>query len=151
IHSIIAAKIDEATFLPLPDRLGDWRPRASNELLAALWDNPYDALLVGCGLGRAVSTREFLDRLLESLPTLQKPPALVLDADALNHLADLPEWWTRFTFPAPPILTPHPGEMARLLGIKTAEVQANRVQHARAAAQQWNAIVVLKGAYTLVA
>lgn len=151
IHAIVAAKMDEATFLPLPDRLGDWRPRAVNELLAALWDNPYDALLVGCGLGRAVSTREFLERLLENLPTLENSPALVLDADGLNHLADISEWWTRFQFPAPPILTPHPGEMGRLLGIKTKEVQSDRIRIASEAAQHWNAIVVLKGAFTVVA
>ena len=151
IHSIIATKMDEATFLPLPDHAGDWRPRAANELLAVLWDNPYQALLVGCGIGRAVSTREFLERLFEQLPTLENPPPLVLDADALNQLADISEWWTKFSFPAPPILTPHPGEMARLRGMKTREVQENRINVARDAAQQWNAVVVLKGALTVVA
>lgn len=151
IHPIVAAKIDEATFLPLPDHAGDWRPRAANELLAFLWDNPYSALLVGCGIGRALSTREFLERLFENLPTLENPPPLVLDADALNHLADISEWWKKFSFAAPPILTPHPGEMARLLDIKTRAVQANRAESAQRAAQQWNAIVVLKGAHTVVA
>ncbi len=151
IHAIVAGKIDEATFLPLPDRLGDWRPRAANELLAVLWDAKYDALLVGCGLGRAESTREFLSRLLENLPTLENPPLLVLDADALNILADLSEWWTRFSFAAPPILTPHPGEMARLMGTSTREIQNNRIALARDAAREWRAIVVLKGAFTVVA
>ena len=151
IHPIVAAKIDEATFLPLPDRLGDWRPRGANELLAVLWDSNYDALMLGCGLGGAVSTREFLARLLENLPTLENPPLIVLDADALNHLAEIPEWWTRFVFATPPILTPHPGEMARLLGITVQEVQANRLGIARDAAQQWNAIVALKGAFTIIA
>lgn len=151
IHPIIAAKIDEATFLPVPDRLGDWRPRSATELLAFLWDNKYESLLVGCGLGRSQSTSEFLERLLDGLPTLENPPALVLDADALNYLAEIPEWWSRFTFSMPPILTPHPGEMARLVGIKTSEVQKNRIEVARDAAQLWNAIVVLKGAFTVVA
>ncbi len=151
IHSIIASKIDEATFLPLPDRLGDWRPRGANELLAFMWDSPYDALLVGCGLGRTDGTRAFLERLLEGLPALENPPLLIIDADGLNNLADSGEWWSRFTFSAPPILTPHPGEMARLLGTSTAEVQANRVEAARHAATEWNAIVVLKGAYTVIA
>src|SRR5581483_1571604 len=81
IHAMVAAKIDEATFLPLPDRAGSWRPRAANELLAQLWDMPYDALLVGCGLGRAEGSGDFLRRLLEGLPQLDKAPALVLDAD----------------------------------------------------------------------
>ena len=139
------------TFVSLPDRLGDWRPRAANELLAVLWDADYDVLVVGCGLGHADSTREFLARLLENFPTLENPPPLVLDADALNLLAELPEWWTRFPFASPAVLTPHPGEMARLLGVEIADVQSNRIESARSAAQQWNAIVVLKGAFTVVA
>ncbi len=151
IHPIVASKIDEATFVPLPDHAGEWRPRAVNELLAVLWDAPYEALLVGCGLGRAPSTADFVNRLLENFPTLEKPPALVLDADALNHLAAVPEWWTHFQFVEPPVLTPHPGEMARLLGIHTKQVQANRIGIARDAAKDWNAIVVLKGAFTIVA
>lgn len=151
IHPIVAARIDEATFVPLPDRVGDWRPRSANELLAVLWESNYDALLVGCGLGRSDSTAEFLQRLLEQLPTLKNPPPLVLDADALNLLAEIPEWWARFDFATPPILTPHPGEMARLLGTTTAEVQANRINRARDAARAWDAIVALKGAFTVIA
>ncbi|MCC7162264.1 MAG: NAD(P)H-hydrate dehydratase [Anaerolineae bacterium] len=151
IHAIVASRIDHATFLPLPDRLGDWRPRGANELLAALWDANYDALLVGCGLGRAEGTREFLERLLENLRALENPPPLILDADGLNHLANIPEWWRRFEFSVPPILTPHPGEMARLLGVTTQEVQQDRVGVARAAAAEWSAVVVLKGAYTVIA
>jgi ADP-dependent NAD(P)H-hydrate dehydratase / NAD(P)H-hydrate epimerase len=137
--------------LPLPDRMGEWRPRAANDLLEYLWDTPYDALLVGCGLGRADSTLEFLLRLLENLHTLENVPALVLDADALNLLAGRPEWWTHLTLPLPPIFTPHPGEMARLLGSSTAEVQQDRRAAAREAARRWNVIAVLKGAYTLIA
>lgn len=151
IHAIVAAKIDEATFLPLPDRLSDWRPRAANELLAQLWDAEYDALLVGCGLGVSEGTRDFLLRLLEHYNTLEYPPALVLDADALNLLAGVPEWWTQFSLHAPPILTPHPGEMARLLGTNIAHVQNDRVRVARDAARAWNAVVVLKGAFTVIA
>lgn len=151
LQPIIAAKIDEATFLPLPDRLGDWRPRAANELLAALWDTEYDALLVGCGLGQSEGARGFLGRLLENFNTLETPPTLVLDADALNFLADLPEWQRTLTFDAPPILTPHPGEMARLRNTDVASIQNYRVDVARDAARQWNAIVVLKGAFTVIA
>lgn len=151
IHAIIASKIDEATFLPVPDRLGDWRPRSANELLAVLWDANYDALLVGCGMGRAESAREFLERLLEGLPTFENPPPVVLDADGLNLLAGISEWWSRYPFASPPILTPHPGEMARLLGVGTKEVQKDRIGVARDAARRWEAVVVLKGAFTVVA
>jgi NAD(P)H-hydrate epimerase len=151
LHPVIATKMDEATYLPLPDRLGDWRPRAAHELLAALWDTAYDVLLVGCGLGQSDGARDFLLRLLENFHALEQPPAFVLDADALNILASVPEWWNAFTLPVPPILTPHPGEMARLLDRDVASVQTNRVDAARDAARQWNAVVVLKGAFTVIA
>ncbi len=151
IHAIIASKIDEATFLPLPDRLGEWRPRGASDLLAQLWDSQYDALLIGCGLGQSESTRDFLARLLENFNTLENPPALVLDADALNLVATIPEWWKTFALHVPPILTPHPGEMARLLNTDIASVQKNRVETARDAAHEWNAVVVLKGAFTIIA
>ncbi|OQY81755.1 MAG: NAD(P)H-hydrate dehydratase [Chloroflexi bacterium UTCFX4] len=151
LQPIIASKIDEATFLPLPDRLGDWRPRAANELLAALWDAEYDALLVGCGLGQSEGARGFLARLLENFNTLETPPTLILDADALNFLAALSEEPRALTFDAPPILTPHPGEMARLRNTNVASIQNDRVEVARDAARQWNAIIVLKGAFTVIA
>lgn len=79
---------------------------------------------------------------LRRLPT-------VLDADALNALAQSERW--REHLPPHAILTPHPGEMARLCGCSTGEVQANRIGLARDKAVAWNAVVVLKGAYTVVA
>jgi NAD(P)H-hydrate epimerase len=77
------------------------------------------------------------------------PLPLVLDADALNTLARVPEWWQRLTDDA--ILTPHPGEMARLTGVPIAEVQMDRLGIAKRAATNWNKTVVLKGAYTVIA
>jgi NAD(P)H-hydrate epimerase len=74
---------------------------------------------------------------------------LVLDADALNALADSARKKTRLGINR--ILTPHPGEMARLLGKTTEAIQADRAGAARRAAKEWGAIIVLKGAHTLVA
>lgn len=79
---------------------------------------------------------------LRRLPT-------VIDADALNALAQSERW--REHLPPRAILTPHPGEMARLCGCSTRDVQADRIGMARARAADWNAVVVLKGAYTVVA
>jgi hydroxyethylthiazole kinase-like uncharacterized protein yjeF len=73
----------------------------------------------------------------------------VIDADALNALAQTPGWHEHL--PPQAILTPHPGEMARLCGCATAEVQADRLGLAREKAAAWNAVIVLKGAYTVVA
>ncbi|MDR1603660.1 MAG: NAD(P)H-hydrate dehydratase [Gracilibacteraceae bacterium] len=98
----------------------------------------------GPGLGREKSFLPALERLLHA----NDLPA-VLDADALNLLAGAWEIW-------PPeranlVLTPHPGEMARLCGCRTEEIQAARLETARRAARQWGAVVVLKGAGTIVA
>jgi NAD(P)H-hydrate epimerase len=76
-------------------------------------------------------------------------PSLVVDADALNILANTPGWWTKLTTDA--ILTPHPGEMARLAGVTVAEVQADREGIAKNLAAKWNKTIVLKGAYTVIA
>jgi NAD(P)H-hydrate epimerase len=97
-----------------------------------------DVLAIGPGLGQGQWGRSLLDTALES----DKPT--VIDADALNLLAQAPcsnsNW----------ILTPHPGEAGRLLGVSTAEIQANRLQSARELAARYGATVVLKGAGTLV-
>ena len=76
-------------------------------------------------------------------------PPLVLDADALNILATTSGWWTKLTTDA--ILTPHPGEMARLAGMTIEEVQADRERVAKDLAAKWNKTIVLKGAYTVIA
>jgi hydroxyethylthiazole kinase-like uncharacterized protein yjeF len=73
----------------------------------------------------------------------------VLDADALNTLAQIPDWWQKLIQDA--ILTPHPGEMARLAGVSVDEVQRQRLDIARKSAVEWRKVVVLKGAYTVVA
>lgn len=73
----------------------------------------------------------------------------VIDADALNALAQSERWQEHL--PPQTILTPHPGEMARLCGCSTRAVQADRIALARAKAVEWNAIIVLKGAYTVIA
>jgi NAD(P)H-hydrate epimerase len=80
-----------------------------------------------------------------------QPPPLVVDADGLNALALVEEWWKHL--PAGTILTPHPGEMARLMGDGTAvqEIQSDREGLAQKMAAKWNAVVVLKGALTVVA
>ena len=73
-------------------------------------------------------------------------PPTVADADGLNTLARIPEWWERW--PSSAVLTPHPGEMARLTGDTGG---SSRLDSALEAAAHWNKTVVLKGAHTVVA
>lgn len=74
---------------------------------------------------------------------------MVVDADALRILAELPEWWK--LLPAGSILTPHPGEMAALTGLSVQEIQEKRLELAVHFAKEWKQIVILKGALTIIA
>jgi NAD(P)H-hydrate epimerase len=103
-------------------------------------------MLLGCGLGQTGTVKGFIIEVLEGL---MPPPWLVLDADALNALAEVKDWWRRFTFDA--ILTPHPGELSRLTGLSAEEIQEDRTGTARQMAARWRKVIVLKGAYTVVA
>lgn len=169
--AILAIKLTECTFLPLPSDMGAIAPHAIEKLVDAL--KSYKSLLVGCGLGQDKETVSFLKALFtrQDAPAHQpaRPmgfaariaqaeakenehtnlPALVLDADALNILAEWDEWVG--AVPEGSILTPHPGEMARLLKTTVEEIQSDRVGIALKAAAQWKQIVVLKGAATVIA
>jgi hydroxyethylthiazole kinase-like uncharacterized protein yjeF len=168
LHPILASKLVEVTFLVLPHDLGALVPEANRLLVEKLPE--YNALLIGPGLGTVDSTVEFVHRLLgvhgagrrrqigfvsaqEEKATQEEEhqalPPLVIDADALNALALVPCWWETLTARA--VLTPHPGEMSRLLDCSIEEVEADRVAAARGAAQQWQQVVVLKGAHSVIA
>jgi NAD(P)H-hydrate epimerase len=101
---------------------------------------------MGCGLGQSKSAIRFIKSTLFRLKP--ESPSLVLDADALNTLAKTPKWWQQLADDA--ILTPHPGEMARLAGVSIEEVQSDRVGIAKKVALEWHKTVVLKGAYTVI-
>jgi NAD(P)H-hydrate epimerase len=161
-------RLAEITLRPLPE--ADWGvlgEAAADELFKHL--EGYSALLVGPGLGHEEPSRHFLERLLsldvphhrgqigfrlganEDAPAEKQRPALpptVLDADALNLLSEIESWWERLPR-GQCILTPHPGEMRRLL--KVEELGEDRAKVAEQAAAQWGQVVVLKGATTVVA
>jgi len=140
---IMASSLREPTWLPLPEADGAIAERAYDTVADKA--SAYDALLVGCGLGTKAGTREFLRRLLASGPL----PSLVLDADALNLLSQDTEWWA--SLPPDTIITPHPGELARLTSRSAREINADRWAVARQCAEAWSVVMVLKGAHTLVA
>ncbi|MGB7193936.1 MAG: NAD(P)H-hydrate dehydratase [Collimonas pratensis] len=103
-------------------------------------------LVVGTGMGMANSALALLTRALDALSWL------VLDADALNLLARQPQLQVQLAQRQHAVLmTPHPLEAARLLGLSTSEIQADRVTAARKLASRFNAVVVLKGAGSIIA
>ncbi len=120
----------------------------ANLVLSSLQD--YKAILVGPGLGEAASfVGALVDGLREPAAGQQAPP-LVVDADGLNLLAAMADWPERL--PPGSVLTPHPGEMARLAGRPLNAIQdEERVELARERAAEWGHVVVLKGAFTVIA
>jgi len=105
------------------------------------------AMLVGCGLGQSDAAINLVRQVVLQPET--ELPSLVLDADALNILARAPDWWRDLKAEA--VLTPHPGEMARLVGVAVGDIQKDRIGAAVKAASCWGQTVVLKGAYTVIA
>jgi len=146
LQPILASKLTEVTYLPLPESQPGIISAQAAQLTRQQFEN-YNVLLMGCGLGQSQSTATFLKSIL--LRAKRPVPLPVLDADALNILAKIPDWWRQLTSDA--VLTPHPGETSRLAGISVNEVQSDRVGTARRLAGTWHKTVVLKGAYTVVA
>ncbi len=147
LQPILAARMTEVTYAPLPEaEAGIIASKAASVLRQ--WLPGYEVLLMGCGLGQKAQVAGFVKSVLFGLLP-GSSPALVIDADALNALAQIPDWWQKLSQDA--ILTPHPGEMARMTGVSVDEVQGQRLEVARKAAMEWRKVVVLKGAYTVVA
>ena len=168
---MMAAKLTECTFLPLPSDMGSIASHAAEKVRSGL--DGYSVLLVGCGIGKEKETAQFLRGILARVDASSRPsaraigfaarvaneeekseenktlPPIVLDGDALNILSEWDEWST--AIPEGAVLTPHPGEMARLTGSTVEEVQADRARFALQAAERWKCIVVLKGAATVIA
>jgi len=164
LHPAVIAAAPEATALPLPHTDGSLTAEGVPQVLEQA--KTVQAMLIGPGLGQAPETEAFLRSLLglkrEKRGTgLLQPvetwvaseertlPPLILDADGLNILSKISNWPKYL--PPRTIITPHPGEMARLTGKSVAEIQSQRVEIAQEVARALNLIVVLKGAFTVVA
>jgi len=143
LQPLLAAHLVEVMQLALEDDDGAHTP-AGAEVVLAQAGRRGGALVLGPGLGRRDGAREFARTLAAAAPV-----PLLLDADGLNaHVGALEALAART---APTVLTPHAGELGRLLGLPAAEVEARRLEHARRAARETDAILVLKGDDTLVA
>ena len=143
IEAAFAQRVVEVTTTAAPaDADGRMTAEAAEVVLAAA--ERAHVVALGPGLGRSDGVRELVRALLERLEV-----PVVLDGDALWAISDHLEWV--FSREAPTVLTPHAGELARLLGRDAAWVDANRLDAAGGAADDVGAVVLLKGADTLVA
>lgn len=143
----IAASIAEATWLPQTSgESGEILGRSAGALRREL--SGFQAAVLGPGLSNTEETRALTWALLPDLAAGVRG-GTVIDADALNALATFDDAADRV--PSNAILTPHPGEMARLMRMTVEGVQERRMEVARAAASRFGCVVVLKGAHTVVA
>jgi NAD(P)H-hydrate epimerase len=142
VYVPIAAQLTEALVRPQPAGAEEGYGAGALEALLRLADD-CDVLAIGPGIGTASGTRDTV----RGLVAAARVP-LVIDADGLNLFAGAVDLLAAVGPPC--ILTPHPGEMARLLGSSTAEVQSDRVGAARSLAERTGAVVVLKGYRSLV-
>jgi NAD(P)H-hydrate epimerase len=169
VYSALAGQLPEATWVLFPHQTGVIARNAVEILLENI--ERASALLIGPGFGTEKTTRDFLADLLKGKDFPKKAagrigfvqetgeeagvdgndslPPLVIDADGLRLLAEIDDWQNLLSTPA--VLTPHPGEMSALTGLSVSEIQANRLGVAKAYAMEWQQVVVLKGAFTVVA
>ena len=143
VHDILEVKLTEVMTHPLPQGKEGTLSLKAAGVIAELSEG-FDVIAVGPGLSTKGEVAKVVSELVK---TIELP--LLLDADGLNAMVGQTELLAERQ--APLILTPHPGEMARLTGKSTAEVQADRIGTARDGAEKWSSVVVLKGAGALVA
>lgn len=142
LNPVMETLMLEAMTAPLPEsETGVLGPSARDALLSLAPGKT--CLAIGPGLGPAAKTGELVRELVRSCPL-----PMVIDADGLNHMAGHLDLLREA---APAVLTPHPGEMARLLGTTAAVVQQDRIACARELASTGRVHVVLKGARTVIA
>ncbi len=142
-YNAIAPKLTEALLLPLPsNESGTFSSGAVPALLEQAEQS--SAVLIGCGMGLNLHTKELVSELVRSCT---KP--MIIDADGINALAANIDILKNIK--APVILTPHPGEMSRLTGMSIADIERDRVNVARRFADEYGVVLLLKGASTVIA
>lgn len=142
LHAALAGQLPEATWVLLPHESGFISVKAFDMLPNYL--QRATAFLLGPGLGNNISTSGFVERVVSRV----KLP-MVVDADGLRYLAQIQDWHRKLSPHA--VLTPHPGEMSALTGLSREEIQGNREQIALKYAKEWGHVVLLKGAFTVIA
>ncbi len=146
VGSLITSAVAEATWLPQNADVDGFIAPTNAISLRHEWRG-VEAAIFGPGLGNSESTRALAWAILPDLAEVAN--GVVLDADALNAIAAMEDVAERV--PANAVLTPHPGELARLLKTTVADIQSRRLEAAKEAAATYGCVVVLKGAHTVIA
>jgi ADP-dependent NAD(P)H-hydrate dehydratase / NAD(P)H-hydrate epimerase len=150
VTCLVPASLQPVVAVSVPEAMVRGAPETpAGSLSASLWSEwrnelePFGAVLLGPGMTRNQDTLALVRYLVRECPQ-----SMVIDADALNVMEGQPDFFSKAR--APMVLTPHPGEMARLMAMETDTVQADRLGTAAKCAHRARGVVVLKGAGTLV-
>ena len=139
----MASSSPDITFLDLGQSNFGTIPKDAIKYLSAIAN--YDVVTIGCGLGLNGGVSELIINYLKKNKTSYTP--IIIDADAINACAQA----KFFTFPMNSIITPHPLELARLLGVDVKDIQQNRAKWAWEASKELDCMVLLKGHETIIA
>lgn len=143
IYPVCATNILESVYYPLEETSNGVISSKNTDFLLEMCEKS-SAVLIGCGLSVCDDTKNLVQSVITNC---EKP--LVIDADALNCICNKPEILKNLKAPA--IITPHPGEMARLLHSTPKTVNSNRENTAIDFAKKFGVVTVLKGAGTIIA
>ena len=142
LQNIFSIKLIEAIILPIEDdNTGHFTVNSTKDIEEILIDK--DVLVLGPGIGVGEEREKFVKYIL-----LKYNKTIVLDADGLNCIAKNPSILSKRK--ATTIITPHPGEMARLLNTSIKEIQQNRIEYSKTFSNKYNIITILKGHETIV-
>ena len=144
IQLSLVEKVPEITYMMVPETPDGYIDSGAHKQIMEAIDD-FDTVLIGCGLGISDSTTSFIYNLLLSNSQLPSP---VIDADALTILSKKTDWYIKFDQLA--ILTPHVGEMSRLIGSDLSIQKHVSTEELIAYANKWNKIIVMKGPYTRI-
>jgi len=143
LNSVLETQMLEAMTAPLPESKEGALGESAFGVIQKLMSGK-KCLAIGPGLGQALETRKLVHKII-----LESQIPVVVDADGINHLVGRMQILKKAHVPI--ILTPHPGEMARLLDVNVGNIQQDRINCARNVAVDLNVHVVLKGARTVIA
>ena len=146
LQNIVETSTWEALKHPLTEQDGALSEKAVGEVLSIIEKSNIDVVAIGPGLSTTESAQEFVIGLLEQI---QIP--VVIDADALNALANTERLDLLKSMASHPVLTPHPGEFARLTGLTVEEIENDRIGMATQFAEEQSVTLILKGAPTITA
>ena len=148
IYDVIAGKIPEATV----DTIKNNQEFISKDNIKHLFENKkrINSLLIGCGMESNNTTQTSVEFLLKNISNHFKYlNGIVIDADGLNNLSKINEWW-KYKLPKNTIITPHVREMSRLTGLSISEINKNPIEILETYTKLWNVTIVLKGPLTFI-